>query len=168
MFALVLAKSRDFGDSRFQYLDGCSLLKTQGGVQPEEVWPIVIGDDVAFLVGSVTDVAVRVTVSPAVAGLVYVMGTELAEAGVGVKVPQGEVAQLAAQVTPRLLLSLVTVAATPHCSVVVMDVGGVKPGVKATVMAGGVELCAPQAERKAMALIRTRMGSKSKTDFDIG
>lgn len=35
-----------------------------GAVQPVEFWPIGIGGEVAFLVGSVTDVAVTVTVPP--------------------------------------------------------------------------------------------------------
>ena len=35
-----------------------------GATQPSEVVPIVMGVEVAFLVGSVTEVAVRVTVAP--------------------------------------------------------------------------------------------------------
>lgn len=62
----------------------------------------------------------------------------LAEALVGVNVPQGAVLQEAVQVTPWFFGSLVTVAATPHCSggLKVIAVGGVKPGVKVTVMGG--------------------------------
>lgn len=51
------------------------------------------------------------------------------------------------------------VAATPHSSLTVMAVGGVKPGVKAIAMAGGVEFCAPQAERSARAAIRISAAS---------
>jgi hypothetical protein len=43
------------------------------------------------------------------------------------------------------------VAATPHSSLTVMAEGGVKPGVKVTVMAGGMEFEAPQAEKSARA-----------------
>lgn len=64
------------------------------------------------------------------------MGSALAEAGVGVKVPQLALPQAAFQVTPWFLESLVTVAATPHCSLTVIAVGGVKPGVKVTPMGG--------------------------------
>ena len=35
-----------------------------GAVQPAEFWPIAMAGDVALLVGSVTEVAVRVTVPP--------------------------------------------------------------------------------------------------------
>jgi len=35
-----------------------------GAVQPAEFWPIGMAADVAFLVGSVTEVAVSVTVPP--------------------------------------------------------------------------------------------------------
>lgn len=37
---------------------------TQGAVQPDEVNPMVMGEEVTLLVGSVTEVAVRVTVFP--------------------------------------------------------------------------------------------------------
>ena len=65
---------------------------------------------------------------------------ELAEEEEGVNVPQGAVLQEAVQVTPWFLESLVTVAATPHCSggLKVIAVGGVKPGVKVTVIGGAM------------------------------
>ncbi len=68
----------------------------------------------------------------------------LAEADVGVNAPQSALPQVAFQVTPWFLESLATVAATPHCSLTVMAVGGVKPGVNMTVMAGGMEFWLPQ------------------------
>ena len=91
------------------------------------------------------------------------IGTVLAEAAVGVKAPQSALPQVFFQVTPWFLESLVTVAATPHCSLTVMAVGGVKPGVKVTVMAGGMELWVPQAERSATAVIV--MSVRAKGNF---
>ncbi len=87
------------------------------------------------------------------------IGSVLAEAAVGVKVPQEALPQAAFQVTPWFLESLVTVAATPHCSLTVMAVGGVKAGVKVTVMAGGVGFVAPQAEKSARATAAISAGS---------
>ena len=55
-----------------------------------------------------------------------------------------------------------TVAATPHCSLTVMALGGVKPGVKVTVMSGGVEFVAPQAEKRARATAAISAGSWRK------
>ena len=43
--------------------------------------------------------------------------------------------------------SLVTVAAMPHWSPTIMEVGGMKVGVKVTTIGGGVELRLPQAAR---------------------
>jgi uncharacterized membrane protein len=84
-----------------------------------------------------------------------VVGIVLAEE-VGRNVPQDVPLQETDQFTPRLRLSLVTVAAIPHCSANVAEVGGVKAGVKATVMGGSEELRAPQPRRrvsKAVAMI---------------
>lgn len=93
------------------------------------------------------------------------MGTALAEAAVGVNVPQEALPQVAFQVTPWFLESLVRVAATPQASLTVMAVGGVKPGVKATVMAGGGTLLAPQAERSATAAMV--MSSRAKENLRV-
>ena len=52
--------------------------------------------------------------------------------------------------TPAFLLSLVTVAAMPHCSLTIMEVGGSKLGVNVTVMAGSIEFWLPQAARRTI------------------
>lgn len=59
-------------------------------------------------------------------------GTALAEEPL--KVPQDALPQVTVQLTPAFLGSLVTVAAMPHCSLTIMEVGGRKPGVNVTVI----------------------------------
>lgn len=73
------------------------------------------------------------------------VGTVLAVC-VGVNPPQSAPPQVTDQLT-LLVGSLVMVAAMPHCSLTIRDVGGMKAGVKITVMAGGVEFW-PQPLRK--------------------
>jgi len=63
----------------------------------------------------------------------------------------------------------VTVAATPHCWLTVMAVGGAKLGVKVTVMAGGVEFAAPQAAKSARATAAINAGSwRRRLIFELG
>ena len=92
------------------------------------------------LVLSVIEVAVTVTLPPvgAVGGAVYVVGTVL-DVEVGLKLPQGALLQVKDQLMPAFRLSLVTVAAMPAVAPGFMEAGGVKPGVKVTTIAGGVE-----------------------------
>lgn len=86
------------------------------------------------------------------------MGSVLAEYGVGEKLPapQPVPVQTTVHLTPWFLESLATVAATPHGSSGVMAVGGVKPGVNVTVMAGGVEFWLPQAASRAARAVVIR------------
>ena len=68
----------------------------------------------------------------------------------GLKLPQAE-AGVQDQVTPRFLESLVTVAAMPAVVLTVIEPGGVKPLVKATLICNGgllLPLLPPQAARR--------------------
>ncbi len=59
---------------------------------------------------------------------------------VGLKLPQGASLQVTDQATVPVRLSLVMVAAIPVLLPAVMEVGGVNPGVNATVIGGSAEL----------------------------
>lgn len=81
-------------------------------------------------------------------------GTALGEEGSGVKEPHcGSLPQTTVQLTPPFLLSSVTVAAMPHCSLTIMEVGGSKLGVNVTVIAGSVEFWLPQAVRRTIRAV---------------
>jgi hypothetical protein len=70
---------------------------------------------------------------------------------VGLKLPQSVLPQATVQLTPPFLVSLVTVAAIPAVLPTVMEVGGVKPGVKVTTIGGTGELELPQATKRTQA-----------------
>jgi len=95
------------------------------------------------------------------------MGSVLAENCVGEKLPspQPVPVQTTVHLTPWFLESLATVAATPHGSLGVMAVGGVKPGVKVTAMAGGVEFWLPQADSTATATV---IGNNRPRNLRVG
>ena len=95
------------------------------------------------------------------------MGTMLADLAVGVNAPQSAPPQAAVQLTPWLLLSFVTVAATPHCSLTVMAVGGVKADVKVTAMAGGL-LCEPHAAKKMTVAVSVKTPARRRCELNIG
>ena len=120
----------------------------------------MIGDDEINLVGSVTEVAVTMTVPPpgTLVGAVYVVGVVLG-VEVGRKPPHCDVG-VHDQLTPWFLGSLVTVAAMPHCSLRVTAVGGKKPEVKVTDTAGAAELEFPQplSVAAAQAIITKTFG----------
>jgi hypothetical protein len=105
------------------------------------------------LVGSVTEVAVMVTVFPAgtVGGAWYVVGVLLAT-GFGVKVPHSP-AGTQVKLTVALSGPLVTTAAMPAVSPVASAVGGGKDELNVTTIAGGWYLGSPQATKRPSAAI---------------